>query len=120
MALCARDPISDTGRLRIVTRSVQLGEPRWPLEALRGGPAIELRVEDEGCGMDEETQLRIFEPFFTTKACDRGTGIGLSKARGIGDAGDGEAGVLRGAMSLPGKDEGRAGRKAIHAPAPLA
>ena len=37
-----------------------------------------IEIEDNGAGMDEETQKRIFEPFFTTKAVGEGTGLGLS------------------------------------------
>ncbi len=34
-------------------------------------------VEDNGCGMDEQTRSRVFDPFFTTKSSDEGTGLGL-------------------------------------------
>jgi signal transduction histidine kinase len=37
-----------------------------------------IEVQDNGPGMDKQTQRRVFEPFFTTKAVGAGTGLGLS------------------------------------------
>ncbi len=37
-----------------------------------------IEIEDNGPGMDAQTQKRIFEPFFTTKPVGVGTGLGLS------------------------------------------
>jgi PAS domain S-box-containing protein len=37
-----------------------------------------IEVQDNGPGMDAETQRRVFEPFFTTKTVGVGTGLGLS------------------------------------------
>ena len=36
-----------------------------------------IELNDNGCGMDPETQSKIFDPFFTTKASGQGTGLGL-------------------------------------------
>ena len=41
-----------------------------------------LSLEDNGCGMDKETQSKIFEPFFTTKSSSVGTGLGLAMVQG--------------------------------------
>lgn len=40
----------------------------------------ELRITDNGPGMDDNTKNRIFEPFYTTKPPGEGTGLGLSMA----------------------------------------
>jgi signal transduction histidine kinase len=42
------------------------------------GRCVCLRVEDDGCGMDQATLARIFQAGFTTKERGRGTGLGLS------------------------------------------
>lgn len=41
-----------------------------------------IKIKDNGCGIDEETQKKIFEPFFTTKEVGKGTGMGLAMAYG--------------------------------------
>jgi len=44
--------------------------------------SVGVTIQDDGCGMSEETQKHIFEPFFTTKK-GTGTGLGLSITYGI-------------------------------------
>lgn len=39
---------------------------------------VEIRVQDNGCGISEEEQIKIFEPYFTTKSDTGGTGLGLA------------------------------------------
>jgi signal transduction histidine kinase len=42
------------------------------------GNRLELRVEDDGIGIDPNVLPRIFDPFYTTKMGRGGTGLGLS------------------------------------------
>ena len=44
---------------------------------------IEVRITDNGSGMDEATRKRIFEPFFSTKPVGEGTGLGMAICYGI-------------------------------------
>ncbi len=37
---------------------------------------VEIRVQDNGCGMNQDQMQRVFEPYFTTKSVN-GTGLGL-------------------------------------------
>ena len=46
------------------------------------GAFVQLLVEDNGIGMDQETQDQVFEPFFSTKK-QQGGGLGLAIVHGI-------------------------------------
>ncbi len=84
LAVNSRDAMPRGGKLRIVTRNLEVHAGSALTE--RGVPAgswVELDVIDTGDGMDDETLAHIFEPFFTTKPRDRGTGLGLSTVFGI-------------------------------------
>ncbi len=53
------------------------------VSSARVGDEIQLQIQDNGRGMDENTRKMIFDPFFTTKRGQGGTGLGLSIAYGI-------------------------------------
>ena len=55
---------------------------------------IELRISDDGQGIEVDDQAHIFDPFFTTKLGQGGSGLGLNIAQGI------VTGVLGGKISV--------------------
>jgi signal transduction histidine kinase len=56
---------------------------RVAVELRQEPDAIELAIEDNGCGMSAEQLAHCLEPFFTTKAPGQGSGIGLAVAHSI-------------------------------------
>ncbi len=61
--------VKDKGSIRICTRDC--------------GETLSISIEDNGCGMSEETLSRLYEPFFTTKTKGHGTGLGMFISYGI-------------------------------------
>jgi two-component system sensor histidine kinase RegB len=54
------------------------------------------QVEDQGCGMDEESMNRAREPFFTTKEQGKGLGLGLFLAQNVAEQLGGELTISSG------------------------
>jgi PAS domain S-box-containing protein len=81
----ARLAIGDgPGTITVALRAVELSPDRAAeIGGLRAGGHLELRVCDDGCGMDEATSARIFEPFFSTRSREQGSGMGLAMVHGI-------------------------------------
>ncbi len=59
----------------------------------------QIRVVDNGVGMDEELVKKIFDPFFTTKGDNGGTGLGLSMAQSFVEQSKGDLDIT----SKPGE-----------------
>jgi len=86
LALNARDAMPDGGTLTFVTANCVITGDSEELSsdiAMKPGDYVQLTVEDNGVGMDEDTRTKIFEPFFTTKSAGKGSGLGLATAYGI-------------------------------------
>lgn len=85
----ARDAISECGKDRDFAINVSLINIKVTEDYCKNNPKasegdfIMLSVQDNGCGMDKQTERHIFEPFYTTKDIDKGTGLGLSTVYGI-------------------------------------
>ncbi|MBO0351660.1 HAMP domain-containing protein [Phormidium pseudopriestleyi FRX01] len=60
---------------------------------------IQVKIADNGPGIDEAIYNKIFDPFYTTKAPGKGTGLGLSIAYGVVEKHGGKIEV----SSEPGK-----------------
>ena len=52
-------------------------------QIVEDGDAVQVTIQDSGCGIPKEDLARLFDPFFTTKEEGKGTGLGLSIAYGI-------------------------------------
>jgi PAS domain S-box-containing protein len=61
--------------------SPEAASPPVMVHAWHEGGQVHVEIEDQGCGMDGETQHKAFLPFFTTKA--HGTGLGLALVQKI-------------------------------------
>lgn len=75
MLLNARDALEDIEEkeIKVITDITKNDE----------ATSIALIIEDNGCGIPQESINQIFNPFFTTKEAQKGTGLGLSVSLGI-------------------------------------
>jgi signal transduction histidine kinase len=53
-------------------------EPTLKVTTRNTGDAVEIRVRDNGTGIQADIRDKLFQPFFTTKPTGEGTGLGLS------------------------------------------
>ena len=74
LAINARDALNGRGgTITLRTRAIHAGP--------NGDPAVEIEVQDDGVGMDEETLARAVDPFFSRKP--GGVGLGLASVQGL-------------------------------------
>jgi len=100
LCLNARDAITSVGKVIIETKNVVFDEAYCALyTGFIPGEFVLFSVNDNGCGMEKETQLHLFEPFFTTKGVGQGTGLGLASVYGIVKQNNG----VRNVYSEPGE-----------------
>ncbi|TWI58673.1 signal transduction histidine kinase [Pseudomonas duriflava] len=64
------------GEIRIISRQHQATQ--------------EIIIEDNGCGIPQDVQACVFDPFFTTRPVGAGSGLGLTVARDVIAAHEGE------------------------------
>ena len=84
LTLNARDALSPGGAVAITTANREIGARfHSRVGDTPPGRYVQLCVQDNGRGMDEQTQAHLFEPFFTTKEHGQGTGLGLALVYGV-------------------------------------
>ncbi len=69
--------------LQNAEESIQNGNGEIELTTFFDGTFVEIKIQDNGCGIPLENVEKIFEPFYTTKDAVKGTGLGLSVTYGI-------------------------------------
>jgi PAS domain S-box-containing protein len=79
----ANDAMPEGGVLEIKTRLAASSESDDKKEITAQNEVLIINIQDNGCGMDQNTRDQIFDPFFTTKPIGKGTGLGLSVVYGI-------------------------------------
>ncbi len=82
IVLNAYEAMMEGGVLKISTRDRYIERDEILSEInLESGDYVEIRIEDNGIGMDDVLRTRLFEPFYTTKF--QGRGLGMAAAHGI-------------------------------------
>lgn len=68
---------------RDAIRSTSRGSGTLTITTQMDEDFVEVYVQDDGCGMTEQTMNKMFNPFFSTKEVGQGMGLGMSLSFGI-------------------------------------
>jgi signal transduction histidine kinase len=63
----------------LIRNSLEAGSTKVEISVLESEDSVSIRIEDDGCGMDDVTREKAWQGDFTTKST--GTGLGLSICR---------------------------------------
>jgi signal transduction histidine kinase len=77
----AIDALEEHNSPIITIQTAFIEQPHQVMESLSHPlerPYVEVRIRDNGSGMEPAIQQKIFDPFYTTKPVGKGTGLGLS------------------------------------------
>ena len=83
LALNARDATEGKGKIHIACDVVHRVDSSLGRSPLQQAVSARITLQDDGCGMDQNTLARVFEPFFSTKAVGKGSGLGMSMVYGF-------------------------------------
>ena len=79
----ARDAMPHGGAISIATQNVHCGSAAVAGKGVNPGAYVQISVNDQGTGIDQDTLDHVFEPFFTTKDVGKGSGLGLAQVYGF-------------------------------------
>ena len=78
LCINAMHAINGNGKLTLETSNKNISTLDAETLNLTQQDYVQLKIPDNGCGIEQSMINKIFEPFFSTKG-DKGTGVGLSR-----------------------------------------
>ncbi len=80
----AKEAVGENGKIILTASNLTVNDVNiFQYPFLTNGSYINVSVEDNGTGIEEEHLLKIFDPYFTTKQKEGGSGLGLYVTYGI-------------------------------------